>query len=174
MKQIAQIFGFLAICCSLIIYSRNDRKKLLTFKCIQDICWCSHYLLLSAWSAAATSALCISRSLVFYKSREKGKSGKMMLFLYLGLYAISALLTWKSIFSIFPAVSSSFSTVAFWMKNPKHTKLLAICAATCTLIYNLTTAHSLSVYIGVAITVSTSVSSLLLPLLRKKQAEEKE
>ena len=94
-----------------------------------------------------------------------------MLLLFLLLYAVSALLTWKSIFSILPAISSSISTVAFWMKNPKHTKILAIFAALCTLSYNITVANSVSVYIGVSITILTSVTSLLIKCFQKTDSK---
>lgn len=168
LNWIAQIFGTLAIGCSLIIYSRNDRNKLLIFKCIQDLCWCTHYLILAAFPAAATSALCIGRSIAFYGRPGKGERSKWVFVTFLALYALSAWLTWKNAFSILPAISSSISTVAFWMKNPKHTKMLAICASLCTLSYNIAAAHSISVYIGVTITVTTSIVSLLLQAGKNK------
>jgi hypothetical protein len=167
LNWIAQIFGTLAICCSLIIYSRNDRKKLLIFKCIQDICWGTHYLLLATYPPAATSALCICRSLAFYGRPKEEKKSKWILILFLALYALSACLTWKDMFSILPAISSSISTVAFWMKKTRHTKILAIFASLCTLSYNIAVAHSVSVYIGVTITMVTSLISLLTSEKRK-------
>ena len=160
-EYIAQVFGGVAIVMSLIVYSRKKKTHLLTFKAVQDLCWLSHYLLLSAYSAAATSALCVVRSAVFYRTGKETRSSKLPLAIFLALYALSAVLTWKSVFSIFPAVSSSISTVAFWMKNPNHTRVLAISAALCTLTYNITVAHSLSVYVGVSFTILTSVASLI-------------
>lgn len=162
MNWIAQIFGALAITCSLFIYSRNKKKKLLIFKCIQDICWFIHYLILSAFSAAATSMLSIARSAAFYVTPRKKTKNQLILVIFLVLYVISAILTWKNIFSLFPAISSSVSTVAFWMKKPRHTKMLAILASLCTLFYNITVAHSISVYVGVLFTIITSITSLLI------------
>ena len=160
-KDIAQIFGALAICCSLIIYSRTDRKKLIVFKCIQDVFWLTHYALLSAFSAAATSTLCIARSVVFYRRKDTDKKSKVLLPIFLSLYALSAILTWKNVFSILPAIGSSISTVAFWMKNPRHTKLLSVLASSCTLAYNVTVAHSVSVYVGASLTILTALFSLM-------------
>ena len=156
MNWIAQIFGALAITCSLFIYSRNKKKKLLIFKCIQDICWFIHYLILSAFSAAATSMLSIARSAAFYVTPRKKTKNQLILVIFLVLYVISAILTWKNIFSLFPTISSSVSTVAFWMK------MLAILASLCTLFYNITVAHSISVYVGVLFTIITSITSLLI------------
>lgn len=161
LSWIAQIFGVLAISFSLIIYSRKDRSKILIFKCAQDICWLSHYLILSAFSAAASSGLCIFRSVAFYGNPKKKEKSILLLWLFIILFAISAWLTWKSPFSLLPAISSSISTIAFWMKNPQHTKILAIFASLVTLSYNITVAQSLSVYIGVTITIFTSIISLI-------------
>ena len=172
LSWVAQAFGAIAICCSLLIYSRNDRKKLLIFKCIQDLCWCTHYLLLGAFSAVATSGLCIGRSMAFYGNPKKQRKSKLLLVLFLVLYAISAALTWKNAFSILPALSSSISTFAFWMKEPRHTKMLAILASWITLSYNITVTHSPSVYVAVTFTTLTSVVSLIVQA-RKNNAEKR-
>lgn len=160
----AQIFGALAIGCSLIIYSRNDRKKLLIFKCIQDLCWCAHYLILGAFPAVFSSALCVGRSVAFYGNPKKEQKSKWILVLFLVLYASSAALTWKNMLSILPALSSSVSTFAFWMKEPRYTKMLAILASLITLSYNITLVHSVSVYVAVTLTILTSVVSLIIQI----------
>lgn len=157
---IAQTFGFLAILSSVIIYSRKTRAKILFYKSMQDACWFTHYILISAYSAAATSILCFVRAILFYRLKEK-KGDKLVLIIFLVLYALSAMLTWKNIFSIFPAVSSSISTVAFWLRKPIHTKILAILASCSTLLYNLMIAHSISVYVGASISIITSVISII-------------
>jgi hypothetical protein len=161
MILLSQLFGAGAITCSLIIYSRRSKQSLLLFKCAQDCFWLVHYLLLATYPAAATSALCVSRSLVFRKTGNKGQSNRWVLAIYLALYAASAALTWKNLFSLLPAISSSISTVAFWVPCVKYTKYLSIGAALCTLCYNLLVAHSVTVYIGVCFTVTTSVISLI-------------
>ncbi len=157
---IAQIFGTMAIVSSLIIYSRKTKDQLIFFKSLQDLFWVAHYLLISAYSAAATNGLCFVREFVFSYIKNK-KYDKILLAVFLCLYLLPACFTWKNIFSIFPAVSSSVSTVAFWVKNPRNTKKLSIVAASCTLLYNIMLAQSVSVYVGVAFTICTSVFSLL-------------
>lgn len=88
LSRLAQLFGAMAIGCSLIIYSRNDRKKLLIFKSIQDICWCTHYWMLGAYPAVASSALCVARSAAFYGNPKKERKSKWILVLFLALYAL--------------------------------------------------------------------------------------
>jgi len=164
---IAQAIGGIAVVTSLIIYQRKTRKGILAFKVLQDVCWLTHYLLIAAFSAAATSGLCICRGLIFYHSDKKIGKSAIWLPIFLCLYAVSAILTWKNAFSIFPAISSSLSTVAFWMKDPRHTKAISIAASLCTLTYNITQAHSLIVYVGVSFTILSATASLLTPFFKR-------
>ena len=97
---IAQIFGIIAILSSVVIYSRKTRKKIIFFKALQDVCWFTHYLLITAYSAAATSVVCFIRAIVFYHLKGK-KKDVLFLVIFLCLYALSAYLTWQNIFSIF-------------------------------------------------------------------------
>lgn len=164
MMLLSQLFGTCAILCSLIIYSRRNKTKVLIFKCTQDICWLIHHLLLSAFPAAATSGLSITRSLAFYKDTREKSNDRIVLFLYIFLYAISAVMTWKNIFDFLPALSSILSTIAFWQKDVRYTKLLMIFASVCTLLYNVMVTNSITLYIGATITILTALISLLVNL----------
>lgn len=161
MELLAQVFGFSAIGMSIIIYSRKNREKLLLSKLFQDIFWAIHYFLLGAYSAMATNLIGASREIVFGSKNPKLGKNLFITLSYIVFYFASALITWKNAFSIFPAMSSVFSTIALSAKKPVHTKLLAIPSALCTLVYNVTTSHSLSVYIGLSVTLSTIIFSLI-------------
>ena len=173
MYVVTQLFGITAVAMSLIIYSRKTRIKILAFKLVQDVCWFVHYLLLGTYPAAATSFLCISRSVVYANNHRKFFASKIWLLVYVLLYAASAVLTWKSVFSIFPAVSSILSAIGFWLKTPRRTKTVSIFASLCSLVYNITTAHSPAVYIGVTFTITTSLYSIVRESMetKRRQAE---
>ena len=172
MNVVIQAFGFMAVTSSLIIYRQKTRKRILSFKLLQDVCWFLHYLLLGAYSAAATSFLCISRSAVYYNNDKKIFASKLWLALYVTLYAISAALTWKGPFSIFPALSSTLSSIGFWLKVPRYTKVISICASLCTLIYNINVSHSIAVYIGVSFTILSASTSVIREMIGKRHAPE--
>lgn len=174
MEIIAQIIGFCAIGMSFLIFTQTSHKKMLILKAVQDSCWLTHYLILGCGSAAAASFLCVSRSSVFYLCDKKGVTSRIPLYIYIVLYAISAILTWKSIFSIFPALASIFSAVAFWCGNHIKTKLLTFCASSSTLVYTIAVSHSAAVYAGLAVTVSSSVLSLVQTASLKKKLEKDE
>lgn len=160
-EVLAQVFGFGALAASLIIYSRKKKSSLLLFKAVQDIFWCIHYLLLSCFSAAGTSAICVSRSFVIYHCEQKGKKSRWAMAAYLLFYGVSVFFTWQNAFSLLPVLASCTSTVAFFQKKLTHTKLLQILASCITLTYNILWSHSLTVYLGVALTVTTATVSLL-------------
>lgn len=168
MNIVAQIFRFIAIGSSLVIYQQKKRKNILIFKSVQDICWFIHYLILAAYSAAATSGICFVRAQV-YSSEKTIFKMKIWLFLFLGFYIVSAVLTWNGAFSIFPALSSSLSTVAFWLKNVNHTKIISILASLSTLVYNINVAQSVAVYVGVTFTITSALSSLIITYINRKR-----
>ncbi len=156
----AQCIGFCALITSVIIYSRKERSKLLLFKAVQDILWGAHYLLLACYSAAATSLICVTRSVVFYHNNKKWAKSKLWVLAYLAFYLISAALTWQNVYSILPSLASCTSTVAFYQKKTEHTKLLQILASLITLTYTILQSHSLTVYLGVTLTIVTASISL--------------
>ena len=170
--MIAQIFGFGAIGCSLLIYTRKKRDTLLIFKLVQDLCWATHYGLLGAYSAMASSLICASRETVYYNKNPKISKSVPLFAAFLLFFALSAVLTWKSVFSIFPAMSSIFSTIAFRIKRPRLLKLMALPSYACTLIYNVAVAHSISVYVGLTITLSSITYSFIRDALDAKRQKE--
>ena len=149
---IAQFFGGLAILSSIIIYSRKKRNSLLLFKAIQDILWMIHYLLLSCHSAAASSFICVSRSFVFYNSDKKWEKSRL----------------WVALYSILPSLASCTSTVAFYLRKTHKTKFLQIIASLITLTYTIFVSHSIAVYFGVFLTITTSAISLFQYYKEKK------
>lgn len=164
---LAQIFGFGALISSVIIYSRKKRTSLLLFKATQDILWGIHYLLLGCYSAAASSAICVTRSFVFYNDNKKWAKSKLWVLVYLSFYAVSAAMTWQNVYSILPALASCTSTVAFYLKKTEQTKALQIVASLITLSYTILQSHSLTVYLGVTLTIVTAAFSLLRHRFKK-------
>lgn len=174
MHTVAQIFGFCSIGCSLIIYSRRKRSQILVCKLIQDLSWAVHYLLLGCYTPVATNLTCGLRESVFCnRQKHKWAASPVWPAFFIVFFWLSAAFTWAGPCSILPAMSSTFSTAGFWMKDPKRIKLLMFPSNTCTLLYNILKAHSLSVYIGIAFTWTAVIVSLALPAVKKKRAERK-
>ena len=119
MNIIAQLFGFAAITDSIFIYQQTKRQNILRLKVLQDLFWMTHYIILSAWSAAATSGICMLRGVVFYNNDKGIFKSRIWLYVFILFYAVSAVMTWQDIFSLCPALSSSIYAVGFWLKDPR-------------------------------------------------------
>ena len=134
----ASVFGFLGIGANIVIYQQNNGKKLIIFKLISDIIWAVHFLLLNANSAAGAAVLGIFREIVFFNQDKKWAKSKSWLIFFLGCSIAVAILTWKNIFSLYPAVASALSVISFWKKNPKLSRGLVFPISACMLIYDIT------------------------------------
>lgn len=135
------IFGALGVCISVIIYQQKSRKGLLTWKLISDVVWMTHYISLAAYSGAAIAGIGIFRETVFFgqmkKQEQNEKSTRLWLLFFLLCSIVSAIVTWKSPFSILPAAASMISVISFWQKRPNLTRYLAFPIACCMLTYDV-------------------------------------
>lgn len=136
MKVFAWIFEVLGIIANLVIYQQNNRKMLLTTKLIADIWWTSHYAFLSAWSGAAVCGIGIIREIIFINN-QKSEKNKLWLVCFMMCALISAVFTWKNVFSILPACASLLSVVSFWIGNPALTRILQFPISIAFLTYNI-------------------------------------
>lgn len=136
-QGIGQILGFLAIATEFVIYQQKTKKGLILVKLIADLIWTTHFLLIGGWTGAATTAVAIFREIVFYfSSGKKWAQHKAWVVLFSCVFFSCSILTWKGIYSLFPAICSVISTVAFRVNSPRKTKLLQIPSVVAMLIYN--------------------------------------
>ena len=156
MREIAQIIGFFGIAANLLIYQQKTQNRVLLFKLISDIIWAAHYFLLGAFSGAAVACIGILRESVFMLSK---KNREKWLVLFMCIAIGSAFLTWKNVFSLFPAAASVLSVVSFWQIKAKNTRLLAFPISLCMGIYSVTSG-SLSGFVNEVLTVSSSAIGL--------------
>lgn len=124
MKVFAWIFGISGIIANLIIYQQKNRNKLLKAKLAADILWTLHYAFLSAWSGSAVCALGILRETIFINNQRRWAKSRAWLNFFLMCTILSAVFTWKNIFSILPACASLISVISFWIGKPALTRLL--------------------------------------------------
>ena len=124
-KVLALTLGALGIAANVIVYQQKSGKKLLWWKFISDIIWMLQYLALNAISGAAVAMIGILRETVFLNQHRKWAQGKGWLLVFFILSIISAILTWKNIFSVLPALASVLSVFSFWRNKPSLSRALA-------------------------------------------------
>ena len=123
---IAQGIGILGIVVFLLCFHFNNMKNVLKVKLLVDIIWGTHYFLLGAYSGFATNAVCCVRELIFMNNNKKAFKSKIWLYIFIAFNITTAIITWKSFYSILPAICSSLATISFWQKDVRYARKIAI------------------------------------------------
>jgi hypothetical protein len=137
MVILSYVFGILGILVSFIIYQQKTRGGLLVSKLIGDAIWFVHYVLIGAYTGAAISIIAIVRELVFMHREKKWANSPLWLVLFLALSALSGVITWKNLYSIFPCVASALAVISFWIGKPRLSRILAYPITISMLTYNV-------------------------------------
>ena len=157
MNVIIQFIGVLGIAANMIIYQQKKGKNLLLFKLVSDFLWFAHYFLLGAYSGAAIAVIGIFRESVFINQDKKWAKGRYWLIIFIICSMVSSIFTWKSIFSLLPAIGSVISVISFWKNNPKLARFLALAISACMMTYDIVCGS----YMGIANEIFTICSALL-------------
>ena len=164
--MLSTIFGVLGMATTVLIYQQKTRKGLILSKLLSDVIWFLYYICLSAYSGAAIAVIGMIRELVFINREKKWAKHPIWLVFFLMLSFVSAIITWKNIYSVLPCIASAISVISFWIGNPRLSRKLSYPISACMLTYNIT---SVAV-IGVINEIFTVISSIIgtIRLDRKK------
>ncbi len=141
-QVIAQIVGIAGMVTVVVMYLGRQRKTILLSRCIGDILWFTHYLLIGANSGAALNVVGLCRETVFLnKGKKKWASHPFWLYFFLGITICSCLLTWEGPISLLPMAGSCSAVLSFWCTKPIHIRLLAIPVQILWLLYGVLPFH---------------------------------
>ena len=115
----------------------NSRKVILVAQAAASVLWIVHYGYLGATTALCTNFVSFARSVIFYNNDKKWARSRFWLLLFILLFALNSALTWEGWRSILPGVAMICTTLALWVKNTKHTRLLYLINSPFWLSYNL-------------------------------------
>lgn len=165
----AMIFGTLGVAANILIYQMKSGKKILLSKLISDFFWVLHYVCLGAFSGAAIAGIGIIRDGVFMHREKAWAKNKAWLWLFLVLSVVSAVFTWKSVFSVLPAFASVLLIFSLWKNKPMIICTLAFPISTAMLTYNI----YCDSYLGIANEILTLFSAFVGVVKNKKTAKKK-
>lgn len=168
---LAQIFGLVGITVFLLCFQFKEMKTARKIKMAVDIIWAIHYFLLGGYSAFAINVICFFREIVFINSDKKFFSGKIWLYIFILFNLTSAIVTWKNLFSILPAITACIATYSFWQKNIKRARILALTNNVIMETYDLTM-ENIS-YMGL-IGETLAFIAVLSAIIRTRRAEKQE
>ena len=157
---IANIFGFLGICCTVAVYQQKSRRGLLVSKLLSDLIWFLHYVFLGAYSGAAIAAIAACRELVFVNKEKKWAKSKLWLPFFMLVAIACTVLTWKNVFSIFTGVASCLSVVGFFIGSPKLSRILSFPISACMLTYDVAS-RSIAGIVNEFFTLGSSLVGIL-------------
>ncbi len=166
---IAQIVGLIGIVCGMITFHTKDMRGARKWKLTIDVIWALHYLLLGAYTGFGTSIIAACREIVFLNDHRKFCQLKMWPWLFIVLNFISAAITWKGIYSIFPAISAVLSTFIFWQKNMRRGRRMSLAVNTLMFLYDVFAGS----FMGM-VTESLTFFSTVLAIYRFRTGKEKE
>lgn len=158
---IAQGIGIVGLILAIISFQQNTNKGILLFQMLASIVFTFHFSLLGAYTGAAMNLVGAVRSTLFFNREKNWASKKYWLYLFIVLYIAVGAVTYKNYFSILPTVGMILSTIAFWIKNPKYTRLIMLPCSPCWLIYNF-----VNFSIAGVLTEIFAVTSLLVAMVR--------
>lgn len=165
---IANVFGALGVAANILIYQLKSGKKILLSKLVSDFFWVLHYVCLAAFSGAAIAGIGFIRDGVFLHQDKKWAQSKLWLWLFLVLSVVSAFITWKSAFSLLPAIASVILIYSLWKNTPMLVCILAFPISACMLAYNIYCGS----YFGIANEILTLISAFVGVIKNKKTTKE--
>lgn len=168
---VAQIFGFIGIAVFLLCFQFKEMKTARKIKMAVDVIWAIHYFLLGGYPAFAINVICFFREIVFINSDKKFFSGKIWLYIFVVFNLASAVLTWKNVFSLLPAITACIATYSFWQKNIKKARVLALVNNGFMFTYDLTM-ENIS-YMGL-VSETLAFCSVIIAIIRHKNRKEPE
>ena len=135
---IAQIIGFIAFLISLIAYHKKSKKIILKNMVISNILNLIHYLLLGAFSGCITKVLAIFRDYFIIKKEKNHKlSNILYLFIFIILYIIASIFTYRGILSVLPLVAAIIYIIFIWNGDEVKIRRTAFFCFFLWLIYNI-------------------------------------
>lgn len=161
LQIVIQLIGLAAFLISLIAYQKDKKEKILCYMILSSLLNLIHYLLLGAYSGCITKIISIIRDLfIILKNRYNNKilSSNIFLILFLIIYLITAILTYNSIWSIFPLIASSIYIIYIWNGNTLIIKKSAFFCYFLWLTYNISVFSISGIISNIISIISTLVA----------------
>ena len=135
---ISQFIGFAAFFVSILAYHKNKKEKILKNMIMSNVLNLIHYLLLGAYSGCITKFLAVFRdSFIIMKEGNKKYNKSKYLYIFIMIYIITGIFTYKNIWSLFPLVAAIIYLISIWNGDQKAIKQIALLCYFLWLTYNI-------------------------------------
>ena len=146
---------------SLLSFQLKKRKHIMLFQMTASLMFSAQLFMVGAITGGCLDMISFIRTLIFANNNKKWASSKCWLFGFIAVMIATGLLTWKDGWSVLPIIGSILSTVALWMKQEKHIRLISLTVGPCWMVYNVVT----GAYTG-ALNELLAMTSIVIGLIR--------
>lgn len=155
----SQIIETVALIVTLYAYHLNSKNKIFKTMCIANILDISHYLFLNAFSGSATKIVALVRN-IFILKKEKNKKLKSNIFLLLFIivYILLAIFTYKNLYSLFPFTAAIIYMIIVWNGNELQIKKIAFLCYFIWLAYNISVFSIMGIVSNIVALISTYIA----------------
>ncbi|HEX5743837.1 MAG TPA: YgjV family protein [Candidatus Saccharimonadales bacterium] len=129
-----QGIGVVALFANLSVFQTNTRKNMLLLGLCGCLLWATHFYLLGALTGAAVNLMAAGRFIVYFRVRPS-KRNRWIMWSFIGLTALVTAFTWAGIVSLLPFLGTASGVIAFWQKNTKYIRRLALTSSPPWIIY---------------------------------------
>lgn len=135
---LGNLIGAIALIYSMISYHRKEKKNILADMIKSNILNLIQYILLGAYSGCVTKIIAIFRDILIIKKEKNDKlNNNYILIIFIIIYIIMGVITYKSILSILPLIAAVTYLIFIWNGNEKQIRRAAFYTTFLWLIYNI-------------------------------------
>ena len=167
MNLAAQLVGIFGIALSLLSFQLKKRKHIMLFQMTASLMFSGQLFMVGAITGGCLDLISFIRTLIFANNSKKWASSKLWLYSFLVIMVVTGILTGKDCWSLLPIAGSILSTVALWMKQERHIRLISLLVGPCWLVYNLVTGAY-----TVALNEVLAMASIIISLIRHDRKKE--
>lgn len=163
---VIQLIGFIGVCISLFIFQVNKRDSMLKLQMGAAAVYALHFFLLGAITGSSLSIAGGIRNYLFYKQKKRSW---LLPAAFIIVFSVVGILTWQGPISLLPVMAMISGTLAFWQKNPKHIRLIALIASPLWLIYNILSGSYPGILAEIVMLLSNVVGIYRFDIRKKAQ-----
>lgn len=173
MNQIAiQGVGFLALAFVLLSFQKNQRVNILLLMLTGLVLFIVHFSLLKAWTGALMNLIEAGVVFVAYKKEtDEWAKQKFWPYLFITLYVLAGIFTYKSVVNFLPVIAQTFGALAVWQTNPKTIRQLMLIPRPLWFIYNFVVGSYAGMVSEVLILISVIIGIVRFDFFRKIKDE---
>lgn len=133
-----QSIGLVALVFTIFAWNAKTRKKILELQAISVLISVAQYMLLGAFTGAATQVVTISRNIVFSKKGEKRwASYAIWPYVFIFLAVLVLVFFWQGWISLLPVIGIIVGTLGMFKDKPKQMRIFVLSTALVWIPYNL-------------------------------------